>query len=67
MKKIAFILICALFIFGTLYMGFTCWSSIEKGDDQWIIAIRAIGTIAWALMSYRIVTKKDRWMQKTFK
>ncbi len=67
MKKIVFILICVACVLATLYLGFTCYLATERDDTVVNIAIRVVATIGWIVVSYRVITKKDRWIQKTFK
>ena len=67
MKKVVFIIICIACVLATFYMGMTCRWAIERDDSTINIAIRIVATLAWALITYRVVSKKDKWIQKTFK
>ena len=67
MKKFLFILCCLGCVLATSYMGFTCYLSTLRNDPEWSIAIRVVATVAWGVMTYRVITKKDRWIQKTFR
>ncbi len=67
MKKFLFILCCLGCVLATLYLAYTCWLASERNDNIWRVAMRVAGTLGWIVITYRVVTKKDRWIQKTFR
>ena len=67
MKNFVFILICVACILATIYLGLTCYWATERDDSVWNIAVRVVGTMGWIMVTYRVISKKDRWIQKTFK
>ncbi len=67
MKKFLFILCCLGCILATIYLGYTTWLSYERGDSIFSVAVRGAATIGWIVIARRVITKEDKWIQKTFK
>ncbi len=67
MKKAVFVIICIAAILATIYMGATCWWATQRDASIWQVAIRIAATIGWVIITQRIITKKDKWIRKTFK
>lgn len=65
MKKFIYPSCIVLSVLATLYMGYTCYVGIMKDYSIAGIAIRVVTTIAWAIVTYRIITKQDKWFKKS--
>lgn len=67
MQKFIYPCCILLSVSATLYMGYTCYIGVIKDYSIMGIAVRIVATIAWAIVTYRIITKQDKWFKKSGK
>ena len=67
MKKILYFLCCLLSLALTIDMTYEAWMRLSKETFSFKTVFHILGLIGLGLISYEIMTKKYKWVQKLCK
>lgn len=67
MKKIIYILCSLLSIYITIDMGYSTWEQVTSEPFTFRMFMRILAVIGWGCITYDIITRRYKWVQKLFK